>query len=1168
MPPCPACASPTPPDARFCPTCGAALDTEAPAEERKLVTVLFADVTGSTGLGDRLDPERLRLLLSRYFTAMSAVIESWGGTIEKYIGDAIMAVFGVPQAREDDAERALRAALEMRERLDQLNVGLEALHGVRLAARIGINTGEVIAPLDARSAAQRIITGDAVNVAARLEQEAPPGDILVGERTHTATRHAFRFTDPIAVQVRGKPQPGVAYALIGLRAAPGEAPRLQATMVGRDRELAVLEGLLDEVADAQRPRLAVIFGPAGIGKSRLVAEFIAGMGSRAPTIRVLRGRCLSAGHATTFWPLGEILRSAAGITLDDPGDDAWRKLEACARANLDHAGDEAEALARAIHALGATAGHAVSDGPLAGLEPQGVAEEMARAWARFATGYTAEGPAIWVVEDLHWAADELLVLLERLIARAAGPLLLVATARPEFAARRPALLAGQESTSTISLQPLTQRQGAELVDRLVSTAELPGALRDDILAKAEGNPFFLEELLQQLIDRGDLAFAGGRWHTRADTAHVALPDTIHALLAARIDALPTNEKRVLYEAAVIGRTFWSAPLRTALPGADVGSALLSLERRGLVRERAASALSGHDEFLFKHSLVREVAYGAVPKARRARAHADVAEWLEGLSASRADELAQLVAYHYRQALTDPDADLAWADDAVGRARVRRSAFGSLLETGNAARERYSQACFELHETALAIAADDDERADAQEALGDDHRAFYRGDAALPPYMASLEIRRGQHRRAEVARIASKLGLMAQRFGSFKRLPPAEAMQAVVDEGLEAVDESTDPATRARLLTFYANMSRIWIGSRMGRLLGHDQEDPIPMARRRGAAEEALELARSRGLVDETAQALDALAELALLEGDWPRYRRALTQQLALVDQIGSPSERADVLFENSRAKAEAGDYDEATRLARRGLEIAEALSPHEWMHASYSFSVAAWILGRWDEIIALTPQHLELAAGEPDVSCSAVRSAGLLAARILVERNDADEAARIAPLPERMPERIASAHAAQLAEYALAAGRHDLVRDIIDRMLTTSRALLAEGIGTTVDALVALEEWDRLASLLPTAREIAAGIAILGALCDRAEGQMLAARGENAEAAKLLRRAIGRLDALQAPFEAARTREALATLGPDDARELIEEARERYASLGARRRLEGASSPMAGRREA
>src|SRR5438270_1045034 len=331
--------------------------------ERKLVTVLFADAMGSTSLADRLDPERLRTVLDSYFAAMAAAVDSWGGTVEKFIGDAVMAVFGVPAVREDDAERALSAAMEMVERLEDLNRELQARHGLTLRMRIGVNTGEVVTGASAGSS-QRLVSGDPVNVAARLQAEAEPDAILAGERTYLAARHSFRFGGPMDLQLKGKPDVVRARRVLGKAAESKRGvPGLSSPLIGRTSELQALDSLLDEVLEARRPRLVTVLGPAGVGKSRLVHEFVSGIGDQRPAALVLRGRCLAAGHGITYWALGEILRASCGIRLDDQTEVALEKLRA-------EVPDE-----RTVQALAATAGIAVPGSELEHLGPQAVLEE-------------------------------------------------------------------------------------------------------------------------------------------------------------------------------------------------------------------------------------------------------------------------------------------------------------------------------------------------------------------------------------------------------------------------------------------------------------------------------------------------------------------------------------------------------------------------------------------------------------------------------------------------------------------------------------------------------------------------------------------------------------------------------------------------------------------------
>ena len=696
---CANCGAENPEGFEFCPSCGSSLKpAERTAEDRKLVTVLFADVTGSTELGEQLDPERLRSLLATYFSAMSAAIASWGGTVEKFIGDAIMAVFGVPIVREDDAGRALRAALEMLVRLDALNRDFQGRHGVTLRIRIGVNSGEVIAPVGT-GAQQLIVTGDAVNVAARLEQVAEPGTVLVGERTFLAARDAFRFGEPVTLELKGKAETITAHPLVEvLPEARRGVPGLSSPMVGRDRELETLTSLLEESIETNRPRLVTVFGPAGIGKSRLVQEFIRLSSSLRPDATVLRGRCVAAGHGITYWALGEILGAACGIALDDSADVAEEKLRSGLSEILSVLDLEEDELAQTLFALATTAGISLQDNPLERMEPREVADEIGRAWPRFASAYASRGPLVIAVEDLHWAGDQLLDMLERIVARSTGPLVLVATARPEFAQMHPGFATGREDTSSVSLRPLTEEQGARLVEGLLTVADIPGDLRQELLAKAEGNPFFLEEIIRRLIDEGALVREGDTWRATAAARQTTVPDTIHGLLAARVDGLPPLEKLVLQEAAVVGRVFWEEPVAKSIGNGSVSVALLELERKGLVFARPISSIAGQVEFMFKHALVRDVAYASLPKVRRARAHAEHGAWIEQLAGDRIDELAELLAHHYGTAASGEDADLAWADDPPQGEAVRVKAVESLLLAGEVARRRYAiDKAVELHQ---------------------------------------------------------------------------------------------------------------------------------------------------------------------------------------------------------------------------------------------------------------------------------------------------------------------------------------------------------------------------------------------------------------------------------------------------------------------------------------
>jgi DNA-binding SARP family transcriptional activator len=497
------------------------------SEERKLVTVVLLDVTAPS---TATDPERARLELDRCAGLVAEVLESWGGTAERLVGGSVLAVFGVPTAHEDDTGRALRAGLELLERSP-------------MPLRIGVGTGEVIAPAGTR-ADPREIAGAVLEVAARLQEEAQPGTVLADERTCGGAGAAFEFGAPTRLAHGGGLEPR-ARRLVGLAsgASPGQ-PRLQGPMIGRDAELGVLLNLFDEVIASGQPRLLNVVGSAGVGKSRLVAEGAAAMAARHPDMLVLRGRCPSAGRGITYWALGEIVREACGISLADPLATSQDRCSKGLREILDRLGPSGD-LDATVFALAATCGLSLPGSPLDRLEPKAVAAELASAWPRFATACAAAGPALLMVEDLHWAGPELLETLELTVARATGPLLVLATARPELAEAHPGF-GGQagEAFASISLRPLADAHSRELLASLTSTGRLPTGRGEEVLARAEGNPLFLEELVLHLA----AADAG------------ALPDSLQALLAARIDALSPADKRVLQQAAVVagssGRARW------------------------------------------------------------------------------------------------------------------------------------------------------------------------------------------------------------------------------------------------------------------------------------------------------------------------------------------------------------------------------------------------------------------------------------------------------------------------------------------------------------------------------------------------------------------------------------------------------------------------------------
>ena len=543
---CANCGRESPEDFAFCPACSAPLAPPGRQEVRKTVTVVFCDVTGSTAMGERLDPESLRRVMSRYFAEMRAALERHGGTVEKFIGDAVMAVFGVPAIHEDDALRAVRAAAEMREALQVFNKELERDHGVSLAARIGVNTGEVVAG----DQGDTLVTGDAVNVAARLEQAAEPGTVLIGEETLRLVRDAVVAEPVPPLEVKGKSEPLAAFRLVQVTAGvAGVARRLDSPMVGRERELARLRQTFEAAIADRSCQLFTILGTPGVGKSRLVEEFLGSLGEAT----VLRGRCLPYGEGITFFPVGEVVKEAAGLEDFDAPDEIERKI--CAVLGTD--GPACSTLAQLF----------------AAAERDSSVEETFWAVRSFLEAVAQTAPLAVVFDDIHWGEPTFLDLIEHITGWAReAPILVLCVARPELLDERAGWGGGKFNATTISLEPLSDDECGDLIGNLLGRAALPDEARDRILAAAEGTPLFVEEMLSMLIDDGSLARDGDRWVATGPLVDLRVPPTIQALLAARLDQLTGDERAAIQRAAVCGKQFHVGAVAALLDGRRGGPA--------------------------------------------------------------------------------------------------------------------------------------------------------------------------------------------------------------------------------------------------------------------------------------------------------------------------------------------------------------------------------------------------------------------------------------------------------------------------------------------------------------------------------------------------------------------------------------------------------------------
>jgi class 3 adenylate cyclase/tetratricopeptide (TPR) repeat protein len=625
---CSSCGAENVAESRFCRACGSVLEIGRPAETRKVVTVLFTDLAGSTQLGTQRDPESVRHVMTRYFQELGAVVRRYGGTTEKFIGDAIMAVFGVPQLHEDDAERAVRAAVAMRHALETLNRELEDRWGVTIVTRTGVDTGEVIAG-DA-SAGESFVVGDAVNVAARLQQGASPGEILIGDSTYRLARDVVTAATLHSLDVKGKDEAVQAWSVLEITPEPVVARRLESPLIGRDQELEAVEAAFARARSGSCEVLTVM-GPAGVGKSRLVRELVPRFGGRT---RLLVGRCLPYGEGITFWPVAEVLRTVTGITGTDSPEEARAKIAAVVE------GPQAELVCRRLAAVVGLA------------EAVPVVQESFWAIRKLLAGLAARAPLVVVFDDVHWAEATFLDLLEYLAdSLGSAPVLLICLARPELLEIRGNWMTAKPNASLVNVGSLTNDQMDGLIRNLVGGAALEEDARTRIGNAAEGIPLFVEETLRMLVDDGLLQPAAGVWTVTGDLAELTIPPTISALLTARLDRLKPPERALVERASVIGRTFWWGAVAAMSPPQDwptVGNQLQSLTRKELIRPDL-SDLPDEDAFRFTHVLVRDAAYAGIPKAARADLHERFADWVQTKHRERSGEYDEIIGYHLEQA---------------------------------------------------------------------------------------------------------------------------------------------------------------------------------------------------------------------------------------------------------------------------------------------------------------------------------------------------------------------------------------------------------------------------------------------------------------------------------------------------------------------------------------
>jgi DNA-binding NarL/FixJ family response regulator len=888
-------------------------------------------------------------------------------------------------------------------------------------------------------------------------------------------------------------------------------PALEAPFVGRAVELEVLLGALDDAIREGKARFVLVDGAAGIGKSRLVREFLSGARERASAAAILQGRCLATGRGVSYWALGEVLRRACGIGLDDRAEDAEQRLRdglvrALAPLRLTPADSE-----DTLHALATSAGIVVPGNPLERADPRIVPSAINKAWGRFFRAYTRRGGAILVIEDLHWAGAALVSALPAIASMLDGPFLLVATARPAFLGREPGFMAAQALVA-VDVPPLDTADAGEMVDALHPAGALPDELRSTVVARSEGNPYFLEEAVRHLAEAGS----------------TAIPDSIQAVLVARIEALPLAERRVLQEAAVVGRVFWEGPVRQALGAADIADELRSLADRGLIFTRPTSSLSGEVELSFKHALLRDAAYGTMTKAHRARSHAAVGAWLEGIADDPKAELAGLIGEHFHLAM-EQDADgKAWPD-AADREQVRARAVRYLLLAGSSAHQRFAiEKAIELHEAALRHATSDVQRARVLAALGQDHESGLHGPEAIDAYRGAMDAAdRAQLPADERARIRlAAARTMAIRWGSFATRPNLADIDEFVEGGLALAE---DPETRLWLLVMKGAA-----GIRSGQ---EHLSDPAFVADRSRAVTAALDGARRLGLNDLTVVAGRVSAQLEFAAGRYERCAEVYRGLVRHLDAVESAFQRALTGMYVTLGLADVeGAYADALAVARKTHEVGRKLSPHEHAHGTAAVLWCLYHLGDWMESDQLVEEHLEAVRDTNVFICPFMRGGALIGALIAAHRGEFERARELigrVELSDDEPGWPEALHARVLVALGDTEAGVAAAQRIIDSGRLASLEENEHESVSLIEGLHALGDWDRLRAFLPEARRRSAKLAILRPVCDRAEGMVATADGDADRAAELLRRALAGFERMGVPYEISRTKALLANVLPD-----------------------------------
>jgi predicted ATPase/class 3 adenylate cyclase len=1052
---CPNCGRENADDASFCSGCGTPLEPETRREERKVVTVLFADLVGFTAQAERMDPEDVRRLLQPYHARLRAALERHGGTVEKFIGDAVMAIFGAPVAHEDDPERAVRAALAIRDALGEDG---------ELEVRIGITTGEALIALGARPhEGEGMASGDVVNTAARLQAAAPVNGVLVDETTYRATDRRIDYREAGPVDAKGKTEPITVWEALEAKSRFGvDVRQLGGTsLVGREEELEALVAALSRARREREPQLVTLVGVPGIGKSRLVWELFQRVDQEHEITFWRQGRSLPYGEGVSFWALGEMVKAQAGVLETDDAGRTEAKLRETIRAFVS---DPADAQWLESHLR-----------PLVGLEAaaeagSGGRDEAFAAWRRFLEALAEERPLVLVFEDLHWADDSLLDFVDYLVEWASGvPILVVGTARPELLSRRPGWGGGKPNALTLSLSPLSGEETARLVHSLLGRSVLEAEIQETLLERAGGNPLYAEEFVRMLAERG--------------SGELPLPESVQGLIAARLDGLTPEEKALLQAGAVLGKVFWLGAA-TELAEVERWSAeerLHALERKEFLRRERRTSVAGEIEYAFRHLLVRDVAYGQIPRGVRADKHRIAAAWIESLG--RPDDHAEMLAHHYLRALElsreagQPTGDIAEAARHVfEEAGDRASSLNSF------------PAAVRFYDEALALGGSEDvDRADVQfrraralHLAGDERR----GDALGEAREALLQTGDREHAAEADALLSEYWWHRGDRDRSLVNL----------DRARELVASLPPSQGKAYVLSQVARY----------RMLADENEEAIRIG------EEALAMAEALGLEELQAHALDNIG-VARINLDDMRGLDDLERSIEIAVAARSPE--AARAYNNLGATAwMLGDFRRACTLTDEAVAVAERLG--NATVAKYSRILQIQMLfprSEWDEGLRRADEFLAACeAGESHYLESGIRGTR---AYVRLARDDVegalDDVQRMLPAARRAgdPQALVPALIGAARLY-VEVGRVDEAKELAREAL----AMVPPGWALIDLALVAAE-LDRAAELGERLKQTQLETKWTGATRALIRGEFVAAAEIFYEIGDLIYEALARLRA-------------------------------------------------------